>query len=122
MGKGQIDLHAYIEETYNAVGEQLFAKYPTFRVFRHQGNRKWFAVIMELAGEKLGLSADNIRVVNLKCDSRLIGSLREEPGIYPGYHMNKAHWLTVLLDGTVDEDKIKFLLDMSYELTKGGRR
>ncbi|MBQ2244928.1 MAG: MmcQ/YjbR family DNA-binding protein, partial [Oscillospiraceae bacterium] len=36
-----------------------------------------------------------IIVVNLKCDTRLIGSFREEPGIFPGWHMNKAHWLTV---------------------------
>ena len=59
-----------------------------------------------------------ISVVNLKCDTRLIGSFREEPGIFPGWHMNKAHWLTVALDGTVDDEKIKFLVDMSYELTK----
>ncbi len=49
---------------------------------------------------------------------RPIGSFRMEPGIFPGWHMNKAHWLTVTLDGTVDDEKIKFLVDMSYELTK----
>ena len=38
--------------------------------------------------------------------------------MFPAYHMSKAHWLTVALDGTTDEDKIKFLLDMSYDLTK----
>lgn len=58
-----------------------------------------------------------ISVVNLKCDTRLIGSFREEPGIFPGWHMNKAHWLSVALDGTVNDEKIKFLVDMSYELT-----
>lgn len=47
------------------------------------------------------------------------GSFREEKGIYPAYHMSKAHWLTVALDGTVDKDKIKFLMDMSYDLTRG---
>ena len=38
--------------------------------------------------------------------------------IFPGWHMNKAHWLSVALDGTVEDEKIKFLVDMSYELTK----
>lgn len=111
-------LHEYIEETYGAVGEKLFAKYPSFRVFRHQSNRKWFAVIMEIPREKLGLSGGgNIRVVNVKCDARLIGSFRQEQGIYPAYHMSKAHWLTVALDGTVEDEKIKFLIEMSYGLT-----
>ena len=51
--------------------------------------------------------------------TRLIGSFREEPGIFPGWHMNKAHWLSVALDGTVEDEKIRFLVDMSYELTSG---
>lgn len=113
------ELQAYIEETYGAKGESLWAKHPTYMVFRHNSNRKWFAAIMEIPKEKLGLSGgEDIQVVNLKCDTRLIGSFREEKGVYPAYHMSKAHWLTVTLDGTVDEEKLKFLLDMSYELTK----
>ena len=117
------DLERYIEETYGAAGEHPFAKDPATCVFRHASNQKWFAVIMEIPKEKLGLSGGGeIAVVNFKCDTRLIGSFREEKGIYPAYHMSKAHWLTVALDGTVGEDKIKFLLDMSYDLTKGGRR
>ena len=69
--------------------------------------------------EYLGLTGGGeIQVVNLKCDTRLIDSFREEPGIFPGWHMNKAHWLSVALDGSVDDEKIRFLVDMSYELTK----
>lgn len=113
----------YIEDTYSTTGEHLFAKYPSFLVFRHSGNRKWFAVIMEIPKEKLGLTGGgNINVVNVKCDPRLIGSFREERGIFPAYHMSKAHWLTVALDGTVEAEQIRFLIDMSYELTKGDRR
>ena len=113
------ELVAYLTDTYSVDGEYLFARYPSFLVFRHAGNRKWFAVIMDIPGKNLGLSGDGeISVVNLKCDTRLIGSFREEPGIFPGWHMNKAHWLTVALDGTVEDEKIRFLADMSYELTK----
>ena len=115
----QMDWQAYIEETFGAEGEALFAKYPGFRVFRHRSNRKWFAVIMEIPREKLGLSGGSIQVVNVKCDPRLMGSFRENAGIYPAYHMSKAHWLTLALDGTADPEQVKFLLDMSYELTKG---
>ena len=113
------ELAAYLTDNYSSVGEHLFAKYPSFLVFRHNGNGKWFAVIMDIPRKNLKLPGDGeISVVNLKCDTRLIGSFREEPGIFPGWHMNKAHWLSVALDGTVEDEKIKFLVDMSCELTK----
>ena len=113
------ELENYISETFSATGEQFFAKYPSFRVFRHLDNRKWFAVIMDIPRKNLGMPGEGeISVVNLKCDTRLIGSFREEPGIFPGWHMNKAHWLSVAPEECVDDEKIKFLVDMSYELTK----
>lgn len=113
------ELQSYIEENYGAAGEQLFEKDPATCVFRHGDNRKWFAVIMEIPKAKLGMAGGgDICVVNVKCDIRLIGSFRLEDGIYPAYHMSKAHWLTVALDGTVAFDKLVFLLDMSYDLTK----
>ena len=110
---------SYLTDTYSVTGEQLFAKYPSFQVFRHVGSKKWFAVIMDIPRKNLKLTGEGeISVVNLKCDTRLIGSFREEPGIFPGWHMNKAHWLSVALDGTAEYEKIRFLTDMSYELTK----
>ena len=113
------ELEAYITENYSTEGEHLFAKYPSFLVFRHSGNKKWFAVIMDIPRKNLGLTGEGeISIVNLKCDTRLIGSFREEPGIFPGWHMNKTHWLSVALGGTVEDEKIKFLVDISYELTK----
>ena len=113
------ELAAYLTDTYGVTGEHLFARYPNFQVFRHTGNRKWFAVLMDIPRKNLGLTGDvQTQVVNLKCDTRLIGSFREEPGIFPGWHMNKAHWLSVALDGSVEDEKIKFLVNMSYELTK----
>ena len=117
MNRSQLE--SYLADTYSTQGEHLFAQYPSFLVFRHNGNRKWFAVIMGIPRKNLGLpSDDEISVVNLKCDTRLIGSFREEPGIFPGWHMNKAHWLSVSLNGTVDDETIKFLVEMSFKLTK----
>ena len=113
------ELEAYLADIYSTNGERLFAKYPSFLVFRHNGNRKWFAVIMDIPRKNLGLPGEGqTQVVNLKCDTRLIGSFREEPGIFPGWHMNKAHWISVALEACVEDEKIKFLAAMSYELTK----
>ena len=106
MNRGQFK--QYILETYPCEANHPWIKYPNNEVFRHPGNRKWFALVMD--------------VVNLKCDPILIGSLRKEPGIFPAYHMNKANWISVALDGSVPDELIKMLLDMSYGATAPKRK
>ena len=88
------ELAAYLTDTYSVEGEHLFAKYPGFLVFRHNRNRKWFAVIMDIPKKNLKLPGDGeISVVNLKCNTRLIGSFREEPGIFPGFREKECNLL-----------------------------
>lgn len=88
-------------------------------VLRHKHNNKWYAVIMEISENKLGLAGDRIiDVLNIKCDSQLIGSLRLKPGSFPAYHMNKENWISIIMDGTVQPDEIKTLIELSYRLTK----
>jgi predicted DNA-binding protein (MmcQ/YjbR family) len=59
--------------------------------------------------------------VNLKCDPDLAVELRERyPAVQPGYHMNKTHWNTVELDGSLSEDTVKQMIDHSYELVVRG--
>lgn len=112
------ELTQYILETYNADQDYPWVKYPNFTVFRHESNKKWFALIMDISRSKLGLQGDEIiDVVNLKCDPILIGMLRQEKGFYPAYHMNKTSWITAALDGIVPDDKLKMLLDMSFDAT-----
>lgn len=74
---------------------------------------------MDVPKVKLGLQGEEVlQVVNFKCDPILIGSLLGEKGFFPAYHMSKASWITVALDGSVADDKImKLLLDMSFEAT-----
>ena len=88
---------------------------------------------MTVKASLLGLpGAEEVPVLNLKADPRLIGPQREKPGFFPAYHMNKEHWITAALDGSADEsvpvglipadggapeDEIKILLAMSYDLT-----
>ena len=63
------------------------------------------------------LDIDLFGSVNLKCDPEWAVELREEhDGIVPGYHMNKKHWNTVKLDGSVPDPLILRLLDHSYDL------
>jgi len=112
------ELEKYILETYNAEADHPWIKYPNYEVFRHSGNRKWFALIMDVPKTKLGLFEEGILpVVNVKCDSITIGGLLAETGFFPAYHMNKDSWITIALDGSVKEEEIKILLDMSFNLT-----
>ena len=116
MNRSQLD--KYITDKYGVTDERLFEKNPGFQAYRHNDTKKWFAMIMDIPKSRLGLGVqDIIDVVNLKCDPLLIGSLRMEQGFYPAYHMNKENWITVALDGSAPDDKIKMLVDMSYELT-----
>lgn len=113
------NLDKYITETYGATAEFPWVSAPSFAVYRHSSNNKWFAVVMDIPRSKLGLAEEgNISVVNLKCDPLLIGSLVKDDGIYPAYHMNKSYWISVSLDGSADDEKIKWLLNLSFDLTK----
>jgi predicted DNA-binding protein (MmcQ/YjbR family) len=60
---------------------------------------------------------DNPLEVNLKCDPELSELLRKKyDAVKPGWHMNKKHWNTVTLDGTITDTELEELIDMSYEL------
>ncbi|WP_087064115.1 MmcQ/YjbR family DNA-binding protein [Intestinibacillus massiliensis] len=112
------ELEAYITATYNVEKDCPWIKYPNYVVFRHNNNQKWFALILDVPKVKLGLQGDSLLdIVNLKCDPIMIGSLRSELGFFPAYHMNKNSWITVALDGSVSDDRIKMLLDRSFEAT-----
>ncbi len=112
------ELEKFIIDNYNCTYDYPWEQFPAFRVFRHSNNKKWFAVIMDIPKNKLGLKSNEIiTVVNLKCDSLLIGSLLLEDGFYPSYHMNKNNWISVALDSTTDDEKLKMLLDMSFDAT-----
>ena len=87
-------------------------------VFRNSDNRKWFALSMQVSRRKFGLDSDEvIDVVNLKLPTEMFGSFGAADGVYPAYHMNKLHWISVLLPDAPD-DVVQFLLNASFEATK----
>ncbi len=103
---------------YGGHPEYLWRTNPDFAVLRHESNRKWYALFMNVEKEKLGLSGEGgVDIINLKCDPVLSGSLRASGSVLPAYHMNKEKWISVPLNHSVSEEQILFLLDLSYELT-----
>jgi len=64
---------------------------------------------------------DNFESINLKCDPEEAVLLREKyDAIQPGYHMNKKHWNTVMLDGSLTDKLVYKLIDDSYNLVAAG--
>lgn len=79
-------------------------------VVRHCGNRKVFAWVFEREGRVW---------VNVKCDPDWRDALRQRfASVVPAYHLNKAHWNSIILDGTVPDEDIASMVAESYELTK----
>ena len=115
---------AYIHKKYKVSPEYPWAKYDGNAVFRHSDNKKWFALVMGVEKNKLGLSgSEYVDVINLKIDDMVFRDiLVQQEGILPAYHMNKEHWITVLLDGTVEESKIYDLIDASFAATASKKK
>lgn len=110
-------LVAHIQKTYAVSPEYLWVKTPDFGAFRHPGCGKWFAVLMKgLPREKLGLVGGGVcDVLNVKCDPNLRGAVLDGRHFFPAYHMNKAHWVSILLDDELPRDTLMALLDLSYQ-------
>ena len=113
----------YIKSEFGVTGEQLWPDSPGDVVFRNRRNKKWFAIMMDVDKSKLGLSGEGrTDVINVKCNPLLIGSLLRAPGYLPAYHMSKAHWISILLDGGAPAEEIKDLIDLSYETVDNGSK
>ena len=70
----------------------------------------------------LHANLDGALSVNIKCDPALAIELRERySSVVPGYHMNKKHWNTVMLDGSIPDSEVFEWIDHSYDIVKTGK-
>ena len=82
-------------------------------------NEKWFALVMRIKYRQLGLNGDEeVWVVNIKAEQDTIPTLIDRKSIFPAWHMNKKHWITVLLTAATDFEKLCELTQKSYELVE----
>ena len=113
----------HLQDVYGTDPEYLWAQYPAYSVFRHPLSRKWYAIIMDIPKSRLELEGDEpVTVLDLKCSPLMVGSLLSEPGFFPAYHMNKTSWISILLDGSVSDEKIVPLLELSYDTVAPKRK
>ena len=115
------EIFEYVQNQYGTIPEYLWSKLPDSAVLRHK-NGKWYAVIMTVEKSKLRLEGnDLVDIMDVKCDPEMTRMIIQTYGFLPGYHMNKQHWIIVLLDGSVSEAKTLDFLDMSYDLIDSGK-
>ena len=112
----------YCLNTYGTSPDYPFDEDFETAVLRHTDNRKWYAIVMKVSRRKFGFDNDKvIDVVNLKLPTEMFGSFCAADGVYPAYHMNKLHWISVLLPDASD-DIVKFLTNASFEATKNKKK
>ena len=112
----------YCLDTYGTAADYPFDEDFETAVLRHANNRKWYAISMKVSRRKFGFESDVvIDVVNLKLPTEMFGSFGAADGVYPAYHMNKLHWISVLLPDAPD-DVLRFLVNVSFEATKDKRK
>lgn len=112
----------YCANTFGTQPDYPFDEDFETAVLRHADNRKWYAIVMKVSRRKFGQPSDEvIDVVNMKLPTEMFGSFGTADGVYPAYHMNKLHWISVLLPDAPD-DVVEFLTSVSFEATRAKRK
>ncbi len=107
---------AQVQEKYGNQLEYLWEKSPDTAVLRHEGNKKWYAVLMRISWDKLEKGRGGlVEAVNLKHDQ--VVDLLSQKGIYPAFHMNKRYWISVAFDDTLSDEMVLELIEKSWNLT-----
>ena len=117
------EVFRYVKKKYNSKIEYLWARFPTYAVFRHGDNRKWYGLVMDIPRSRLGLPGEDIvDVLNVKLDDPLLRDLlTQQDGYFPGYHITRGNWMSILLDGSVPIEDICLQIDNSYRATASQR-
>lgn len=109
----------YAKKKYGTTPEYLWARFPDYAVLRHEDNKKWYGLIMNIPYDKIDRQkSGNVDILNIKLDDiLLVDMLIRQNGYYPGYHISRGNWLSVVLDGTIDLKSVCDLIDTSYNVT-----
>ncbi len=113
------ELIAAVKDFYGDELEFLWEKFSGNAVWRRKDNKKWYAAVLSVSKRKLGFDSDEIaEVIDLRIQPEKLEDLIDNKNYFPAYHMNKKHWFTIILDGSVPSDVIFDYLQNSYDLAK----
>lgn len=109
----------YVRERYGDELEFLWEKTPDCAVWRRKDTNKWYAAILTVQYRKLGIEREGmVELIDMRMEPTELEKSVDNVTYFRGYHMNKKHWVTMLLDGTAPYDEIVRRLDESYTMAK----
>lgn len=107
----------YVREKYGDELEFLWKKFPDNAVWRRKDNAKWYGAVLTVSKNKLGLdSMEMVEIIDLRIQPEKMEALLSDEQYYPGWHMNKKTWYTIILDASVPTEEIYKRIDESYFL------
>ena len=109
----------YVKTNYGDELEFLWPKFPTASVLRRKDNQKWYAVLMTVEEKKLGLDGEKVsEIIDLRMKPEEKDALLALENHFPGWHMNKKSWYTLILDGGTNDEDLKTYIEESRILAK----
>ena len=113
----KLQLMDYCSQRFGTVPDAPWPETPENFTFKTARRNKWYALFMTIPYKSLGLAkAGKVDVLNIKLPPAKIEQLVDRQHFYPAYHMNKKHWLTVMLQKDADISLVQELLAESYQL------
>ena len=111
------ELIEYVNAKYNSELEFLWEKFADNAIVRRKDNAKWYAAFLTVSKQKLGFDDNTIaEIIDLRAEN--VDNIVDNEIVFPGYHMNKKHWGTVVLDGSIPWEELCRRIDESYRLAK----
>lgn len=116
--KQTIAIINYVKAKYDNDLEFLWKRSPKNAIWRNQNNRKWYGAVLVISKDKLKIESNEmVEILDLRYQKNDIKNIIDNYKIFPGYHMNKDNWITIILDGRVELEEIYQLIDNSYQLS-----
>ncbi len=119
-GKISSEIIDYCNNKYGENHVNPFKKHPDILAFVNERN-KWYALLLDVEYNKLNKNTDittKVKILNVKYPTDRILEIIDNKNIFPAYHMNKKHWISVVLDKNIKLETIKELIGISYTLVK----
>ena len=110
----------YCNNKYGGNRVDPFKKHPDILALVNEKN-KWYALFLDVDYNKLNKNTDittKVKILNVKYPTDKILEIIDNKNIFPAYHMNKKHWISIVLDKNIKLETIKELIDISYSLVK----
>lgn len=107
----------YALHSFGETLEHLWPKTPEYAILRRTDTGKWYAVFMRIPGTKIGLAnPDLIEITDLRVGDEDLAGLVDNRTFFPGWHMNKRTWYTILFDSGLDFEELCARLVQSRKL------